>query len=114
MNDLDKTFIRNLGYEVIEHPQALERGSPQRLRLHARAPFIHVRDLFDEFWPAVPSDKYDAKTNELLKEHWPDEKKVYERWVAPYVEVTTSHKLVIMNEKYPSPSVVAYVAKTKW
>ncbi|KAL8834122.1 MAG: hypothetical protein Q9176_007651 [Flavoplaca citrina] len=126
MNDLDKIFLRNLGYEVIEHPQALDEVARNVFVFTPGALFAHVRDLFDEFWPAVyvgtdlvqwiesKNEKYDAKTNELLKEYWPDEKKVYDRWIAPYVDVTTSRKLVIMNEKYPSPTAMAYVAKMKW
>ncbi|KAL9634286.1 MAG: hypothetical protein Q9204_003060 [Flavoplaca sp. TL-2023a] len=128
MNDLDKTFLRNLGYEVIEHPQALNEVARNVFVFTPGALFAHVRDLFDEFWPAVyvgtdlvqwieskkPNEKYDAKTNVLLEEYWPDEKRIYNRWIALYVENTMSRKLVIMNEKYPSPSVVAYVAKTKW
>ncbi|KAL8880756.1 MAG: hypothetical protein Q9198_001898 [Flavoplaca austrocitrina] len=128
MNNLDKIFLRNLSYEVIEHPQALEEVARNIFVFTPGALFVHVRDLFDEFWPAIyvgvdlvqwieskkPNEKYEAKTNELLKEDWPEEKKVYDRWIAPYVDVTTSRKLVIMNEKYPSPTVMAYVAKMKW
>ncbi|KAL9628983.1 MAG: hypothetical protein Q9204_005538 [Flavoplaca sp. TL-2023a] len=53
MNDLDKTFLRDLGYEVIEHPQALDEVARNVSVFTPGALFAHVRDLFDEFWPAV-------------------------------------------------------------
>ncbi len=53
MNNLDKIFLRNLGYEVIEHPQALEEVARNVFVFTPGALFVHVRDLFDEFWPAI-------------------------------------------------------------
>ncbi|KAL8877150.1 MAG: hypothetical protein Q9192_008724, partial [Flavoplaca navasiana] len=53
MNDLDKTFLRNLGHEVIEHPQVLEEVARNVFIFTPGALFVHVRDLSDEFWPAV-------------------------------------------------------------
>lgn len=61
-----------------------------------------------------PSEDYSAEQNASLKEFWPDNKKEHDEWIVPYIGLTTSQKLLIMNDKYLLPTVVAYVAKTKW
>lgn len=53
MTKLDTIFLRNLGYEVIEYRQTLEEVARNVFVFTLEALFVHVRDLLDEFWPAV-------------------------------------------------------------
>ncbi|KAL8674195.1 MAG: hypothetical protein Q9168_001404 [Polycauliona sp. 1 TL-2023] len=54
MNSLDIAFLNDLGYQVIEHPQALEEVAPRNVFVFTPgAVFEHVRDLFDAYWPSV-------------------------------------------------------------
>ncbi|KAL8651002.1 MAG: hypothetical protein Q9226_004905 [Calogaya cf. arnoldii] len=130
MNSLDIAFVRSLGYEVIEDNRALEELARDVFLFTPGAEFAHVRDLFHKFdrLPAVyagvdlvgwlesmkPHEKDDPKRYATLKEFLPENEDEYNKLYAPYIGVTTSQKLLIMNDKYPLPSVVAYVAKKKW
>ncbi|KAL8849044.1 MAG: hypothetical protein Q9221_005942 [Calogaya cf. arnoldii] len=117
MNSLDIAFVRSLGYEVIEDPGAREEMARDVFLFTPGAEFAHIQDLFD--WcrwieSMRPHEKDEPELYALLKELLPDNEKEYDDLYAPYIGNTTSQKLLIMNDKYPLPSVVACVAKKKW
>ncbi|KAL8798388.1 MAG: hypothetical protein Q9182_006711 [Xanthomendoza sp. 2 TL-2023] len=53
MNNMDIDFLQNLGYEVIEHPQALEEVARDVFVYMPVALYEHMRDIFHRTYPAV-------------------------------------------------------------